>query len=175
MTYGSKEKPANHPFSLCHFLFFSQTFYFLFYMLLFLPCFSFPQSSEVITVLWSCVMEPAVINLMNSAQSPPFIVPSLKCKLHCVYVEFGCTFVQYKPRIHPDYVHVFMGNVICGFLEQFSNQQKYFLTSGDIPYGFLLDSSDTMIYVQQGWVIYIGLYQFPKDCVIGLIFLFFLV
>lgn len=30
MTSGSKEKPANHPFSLRHFLFFSQTFHFLF-------------------------------------------------------------------------------------------------------------------------------------------------
>lgn len=85
MTFGSKEKPAKHsPLSLRHFLFFSQIF---FYMLLFLPCFSFPQSSEVITVLWSCVMEPAVINLMNSAQSPPFIVLPLKCKLHCVNVR----------------------------------------------------------------------------------------
>lgn len=84
MTFGSKEKPAKHsPLSLRHFLFFSQIF---FYMLLFLPCFSFPQSSEVITVLWSCVMEPAVINLMNSAQSPPFIVLPLKCKLHCVNI-----------------------------------------------------------------------------------------
>lgn len=80
-----KRKPPSIPLSLFVIFYFSVKSFF--YMLLFLPCFSFPQSSEVITVLWSCVMEPAVINLMNSAQSPSFIVLPLKCKLHCVYVH----------------------------------------------------------------------------------------
>ncbi len=120
MTFGSKEKPANHPFSLPKFLFFLvKPFIFFFYMLHLLPCFSFPLSSEVITMLWSCEMEPAVINLMNSAQSPPFIVPSLKCKLHCVYVEFGCTFTQYKPRNHPDHVCVLREMSSVGFRNSF--------------------------------------------------------
>lgn len=114
-----KRNPPTIPSLSVIFSFSFKPFIFFFYVLLFLPCFSFPQSSEVITVLWSCVMEPAVINLMNSAQSPPFIVPPLKCKLHCVYVEFGCTFAQYKLRNYPDHVCVLREMSSVGFRNSF--------------------------------------------------------
>lgn len=114
-----KRNPPTIPSLSVIFSFSFKPFIFFFYVLLFLPCFSFPQSSEVITVLWSCVMEPAVINLMNSAQSPPFIVPPLKCKLHCVYVEFGCTFAQYKLRNYPDHVRVLREMSSVGFWNSF--------------------------------------------------------
>lgn len=142
-----KRNPPTIPSLSIIFSFSVKPFIFFFYMLLFLPCFSFPQSSEVITVLWSCVMEPAVINLMNSVQSPPFIVPLLKCKLHCVYVEFGCTFAQYKPRNHPDHVCVLREMSSVGFRNSFLCSRNIVFNVRWYSCGFLLDLSDTTIYV----------------------------